>query len=71
MTALSERFINKRRKKTNKINIPGEYYMKTNKSGALDESEIAKAEQLWTTTYLQGHQYSDLIESIEKNNLTI
>ena len=58
MTALSERFINKRRKKTNK-------------SGALDESEIAKAEQLWTATHLQGHQYSDLIESIEKNNLTI
>ena len=58
MTALSERFINKLRNKTNKL-------------GALDESEIAKAEQLWTT-YLQQHQYSDIIESIEKdkpNNL--
>ena len=42
VTALSERFINKLRNKTNK-------------SGALDESEIAKAEQLWIT-YLQQHQ---------------
>ena len=58
VTALSERFIDKLRNKTNN-------------SGALDESEIAKAEQLWTT-YLKQHQYSDIIESIEKdkpNNL--
>ena len=53
VTALSERFINILRNKTNK-------------SGALDESAIAKAEQLWTT-YLQQHQYSDIIESIEKD----
>ena len=60
VTALAERFINKLRKTTNK-------------SGALDESEIAKAELLWTT-YLQRHQYSDVIESIETdkpNNLKI
>ena len=60
VTALAERFINKLRKTTNK-------------SGPLDESEIAKAELLWTT-YLQRHQYSDVIESIETdkpNNLKI
>ena len=60
VTALVERFINRLRKTTNK-------------SGAIDESEIAKAELVWTT-YLQRHQYSDVIESIETdkpNNLKI
>lgn len=60
VTALAERFVNKLRKKTNR-------------SGPLDESEIVNAEKLWTT-YLQRHQYGDVIESIQKakpNNLKI
>ena len=60
MKALSERFINKLRKKTSR-------------SGPLDESEIANAERLWTT-YLHRDQYGEVIESIQKaksNNLKI
>ena len=47
VTALSERFVDKLRKKISR-------------SGPLDESEIANAERLWTT-YLHRDQYGEVI----------
>ena len=57
VTALSERFVNKLRKKSNR-------------SGPLDESEIANAERSWTM-YVQRDHFGEIIESIQKAQLEI